>query len=255
MLTEEDFHRFTEFRIGAMGRRLREMVEDPAFDAMTFEEKIKDLIDTEVASRTAKKIGRLVKNAGFKVPDACVEDIVYLPERKLSKDRMVRLAECKWVDECRNIVIISKTSRGKSYVAQALGTAACRKLATVRYIRMHDLAKELNMAREAKDGSYYAKLDGFKTVGVLIIDDFMTTPLKTVNVIDIFEIMEAREGRAPTIISSQMEPDEWYLRIDGELMADSILSRISTGAFYIDIEGPNMREYFANQKAKKESEG
>lgn len=255
MLTEEDFHRFTEFRCGAMGRRLREMVEDPAFDGMTFEEKIKDLIDTEVASRTANKIAKLVKGAGFKVPDACVEDIVYLPERRLSKDRMVRLAECKWVDDCRNIVIISKTSRGKSYVAQALGTAACRKLVKVRYTRMHDLAEELNRAREAQDGSYYAAMDRFKSVGVLIIDDFMTTPLKTINVIDIFEIMEAREGRAPTIISSQMEPDEWYLRIDGELMADSILSRISTGAFYIDIEGPNMREYFAKLNTKKSTEG
>lgn len=255
MLTEEDFHRFTEFRCGAMGRRLREMVEDPAFDGMTFEEKIKDLIDTEVASRTANKIAKLVKGAGFKVPDACVEDIVYLPERKLSKDRMVRLAECKWVDDCRNIVIISKTSRGKSYVAQALGTAACRKLVKVRYVRMHDLAEELNRAREAQDGSYYSAMDKFKNAGVLIVDDFMTTPLKTLNVIDIFEIMEAREGRAPTIISSQLEPDEWYLRIDGELMADSILSRISTGAFYIDIDGPNMREYFANLKAKKGSEG
>ena len=111
-------------------------------------------------------------------------------------------------------------------------------------------------ARDAEDGSYYyEKMDKLKTVGVLIIDDFMTTPLKTLNVIDVFEIMEAREGRAPTIVASQLEPDEWYLRIDGELMADSILSRISTGALYIDIEGPNMRECFADLKAKKDSEG
>ncbi|MGL5172264.1 MAG: hypothetical protein ACRC75_00290, partial [Olsenella sp.] len=76
MLTDEDFHRLTEFRCGAMGRRLREMVENPAFDSMTFEEKMKDLIDTEVASRQENKIAKLVKRAGFKIPDACVEDIL-----------------------------------------------------------------------------------------------------------------------------------------------------------------------------------
>ena len=246
MLTEEDFHRFTEFRCGAMGRRLREMVEDPACDAMTFEEKMKDLIEAEVEHRRNTKIAKLVKNAGFKVPDACIEDVIYLPDRTLSKDRLVRLAECRWVEEGRNVVIISKTSRGKSYVAQALGTAACRKLIGVRYTRLHDMCSRLEQARSQADGSYYEAVDDLKRVPLLIVDDFMTTPIKTINAIDLFEIMEAREGRCATLISSQLEPHEWYLRIDGELMADSILSRIATGATFIDIQGPNMREYLAN---------
>ena len=62
------------------------------------------------------------------------------------------------------------------------------------------------------------------------------------------EIMEARENLCATLIASQLEPNEWYLRIEGELMADSILNRIATGARYIDLEGPNMREYFAKKK-------
>lgn len=35
-------------------------------------------------------------------------------------------------------------------------------------------------------------------------------------------------------------------------MADSILNRIATASRYLDIEAPNMREYFAKQKAEKE---
>ena len=35
-------------------------------------------------------------------------------------------------------------------------------------------------------------------------------------------------------------------------MADSILNRIATASRYLDIEGPNMREYFAKQKESKE---
>ena len=33
-------------------------------------------------------------------------------------------------------------------------------------------------------------------------------------------------------------------------MADSILNHIATGARYVDLEGPNMREYFARRKAE-----
>ena len=57
---------------------------------------------------------------------------------------------------------------------------------------------------------------------------------------------------ATILIASQLEPEEWYLRIEGELMADSILNRIATASRYLDIEGPNMREYFAKQKENKE---
>ena len=67
---------------------------------------------------------------------------------------------------------------------------------------------------------------------------------------DLFEIMEAREGRRSTLIASQLEPNEWYLRIEGELMADSILNRIATAARYVDLTGPNMRRHLAEQKGK-----
>ena len=103
----------------------------------------------------------------------------------------------------------------------------------------------------AADGSYYLHMDAYKTVQLLIVDDFMTTPVTTQNAVDLFEIMEAREGRAATLIASQLEPNEWYLRIEGELMADSILNRVATGARYVDLDGPNMREYLARQKDER----
>ena len=91
-------------------------------------------------------------------------------------------------------------------------------------------------------------MDDYKTVPFLIVDDFLTTPVATQNAVDLFEIMEARENRRATLIASQLEPNEWYLRIEGELMADSILNRIATAARYVDLEGPNMREYLASQR-------
>ena len=181
-----------------------------------------------------------------------MEDIVYLPDRKLSRDRVARYASCKWVEDNEVLVIISKTGCGKSYLCQALGNSACRNLHGVTYTRMADMFAELSRARAHADGSYFEKMDRLKTIKLLIIDDFMTTPISTQDAVDLFEIMEAREGRQATLIASQLEPEEWYLRIEGELMADSILNRIATASRYLDIEGPNMREYFAKQKENKE---
>ena len=255
MLTEEDFAKFKEFRVTAMGNKLREIIDDPAYDLKTFEEKVKEMIDAQVMAKTTNKIQKLNKSAGFKLPNACVEEIVYLPERTLSKDRITRLATCKWVEDNEVVAIISKTGCGKSYIAQALGNAACRNLYSVRYRRLADIFADLNQARIACDGSYYEKIDEYKRVKVLIMDDFLTTPITTENAIDLFEILEAREQTGATLIASQLEPNEWYLRIEGELMADSILGRTGSTARYLDIDGPNMREYFAKKRLREEEFG
>ena len=42
---------------------------------------------------------------------------------------------------------------------------------------------------------------------------------------------------AQTLIASQLEPDQWYLRINSELCADSILNRVVEHARFLDIKG------------------
>lgn len=48
MLTEEHFEMFKRFRVKAMGDKLREMVNGPSFDAMTFEERMELLIELKL---------------------------------------------------------------------------------------------------------------------------------------------------------------------------------------------------------------
>lgn len=121
-----------------------------------------------------------------------------------------------------------------------------------RYIRLSNLSGELNRARMAADGSYYRAMDRFKSVKLPIIDDFLATPIETVNSVDLFEILEAREGRRATLIASQLEPNEWHLRIEGELIADSILGRVASACRYLDIDGPNMRKWLAEDRPRDE---
>lgn len=50
----------------------------------------------------------------------------------------------------------------------------------------------------------------------------------------------------------QLEPDQWHLRVNSELCADSILSRAVEHARALDIKGPNMREHTASLKAESD---
>ena len=254
MLTEDDFAKFKSFRVRAMGDKLREMVSDATYDSWTFEEKVKAMIDAEDAARQSRKVAKLSKEAGFKLPGACVEDIMYVPGRSLDRDRVARWAECGWVEDRETMVVLAKSGGGKSYLVQALGNAACRRLIPTRYIRLQDMFDSLDRARACSDGArYYDLMDLYKTVDLLIIDDFLTTPIGTQDSVELFEIMEAREDRCAPLIASQLEPESWYLRIEGELMADSILNRTATRARFIDLDGPNMRKYL--KEHRKDAEG
>lgn len=247
---EGDFDPFGQLRVKAMGDRLREMADDPSCGEMTFEERVKVPLDAEASARRDRKVAKLVREARFRLPSACVEDVLYLQGRKLSKDRVLRWAERSWVEDCEVMVIISKTGCGKSYLSQALGNAARGRLIPTRYVRPADMFDELDRARVIGDGSYYQRMDALKSVQLLILDDFMTTPIATQSAVELLEVTGSREGRKATIVASQLEPNECYLRIEGELMADSILNRIATGARYVDLDGPNMREYMAGQRAR-----
>lgn len=58
-----------------------------------------------------------------------------------------------------------------------------------------------------------------------------------------------------SLVASRLEPNEWYLGIEGELMADSILNKMATEARRIDLDGPNMREYFAKRRKPHRCQG
>ena len=48
----------------------------------------------------------------------------------------------------------------------------------------------------------------------------MTTPIATQSAVELLEVTGSREGRKAMIVAFQLEPNEWHLRIEGELIAD-----------------------------------
>ncbi len=142
-LTIDDMALFTKLRMTAFGEAVIEIANDPACDQWTFSQKIRHALDQETTARTERRVLKLLKAARTPNPTACVEDIHYLDGRNLNRDLIERLAACRWIDNTANLVILGKSSVGKSYLAQALVNAACRRDYTARYFRLDDLANQL----------------------------------------------------------------------------------------------------------------
>ena len=240
MFTNETLAKLQEMHLGTMARQFKAQLDDPQYASMSFEDRFSLLVDAEWAARKSNHLHRLIRSAGFAVPGASVEDVEYLPERGLNKDQILRLASCAYIQEAHNVILLGATGAGKTYLACALGMAACREFYTVRYIRLPDLLVELAMARG--EGTYREYMKKLKKVRLLILDEWLLYPLKENEARDVLELIESRTKAASTIFCSQFDVPGWHENLYDPTLADAICDRIVYDSYVIRIEGDSMRK-------------
>lgn len=235
-LSVDDMPLFTKLRMTAFGEAVIEIANDPACDQWSFSQKIRHALEQETTARTERRVLKLLKASCTPNLAACVEDIHYLDGRNLNRDLIERLAACRWIDRTNNLVILGKSSVGKSYLAQALVNAACRRDYTARYFRLDDLANQLAVYQR-HDAGRLALLDGVHTYELLVLDDFLTTPITGDTAAELLNILAAREGRGSTVVTSQFDPEDWYRSLHDAVIAESILNRIVSTAELVQLDG------------------
>ena len=115
-----------EMRLTAMAREFEAQSQDPAtYSQIPFEERFGLIVNAGWNSQQASKLRRRIHDAHFDIPSACMEGIEYFEDRKLNREELTRLSTCKYIDEKHHIVLKGATGSGKTYIACALGNAAC----------------------------------------------------------------------------------------------------------------------------------
>lgn len=235
MLDQMTLKKLHEMRLSAMAEAFRDQIQDKALDGMSFEERFGLIVDIEWARRRNNRLTKLIRNAGFSDNNACIENVEYAADRKLDKTQITTLATCNYLQEKHNIVILGAAGAGKSYLGCAFGVAACRNFLSTKYIRLPELFNDLAVARG--EGTYKQLIKEYKKIALLVVDEWLLTPLSSAEARDLLEIVEARHKRASTIFISQFAPQGWHSKIGEETLADAILDRIVHDSHIIQIEG------------------
>ncbi len=223
-----------EMKLSTMASAFQEQMKNPDFQNLTFEERVGLMVNQEWATRKNNHMNRLMKGAGFSVPSACVENIEYVPERKLNKELLTTLSTCNYICEHHNVILLGPTGSGKTYIGCALGVSAVRNFLKVKYTRLPELLTELTIARASN--TFPKVIQQYQKIPLLIIDEWLLYPLKETETRDVLEIIEARYQRASTIFCSQFDVPGWHDNFSSPLIADAIYDRIAHDSYCILIE-------------------
>lgn len=223
-----------EMKLSTMASAFQEQIGNPDFQKLAFEERVGLMVDQEWATRKNNHMNRLMKGAGFSVPSACIENIEYVPERKLNKELITTLSTCNYVREHHNVILLGPTGSGKTYIGCALGVSAVRNFMKVKYVRLPELLTELAIARASN--TFPKVIQQYQKITLLIMDEWLLYPLKETETRDILEIIEARYKHASTIFCSQFDVPGWHDKFSSPLIADAICDRIAHDSYRILID-------------------
>src|SRR5262249_34058259 len=101
-----------------------------------------------------------------------------------------------------NVIFCGPVGVGKSFLAQALGHAACRANYRVLFAKADLLLKTL--ARSRADNSFDRELRGFISPDLLIVDDFALRKLSSQATSDFYDLLIERHTRSSTILTSNL---------------------------------------------------
>jgi DNA replication protein DnaC len=228
-------------KLRAMEQEYRRQTELSANAALSFDERLAMMVDTEWLAKANKRLQRFLREANLRDPSANLENINYDTKRNLDKIHIARLADCTWIKEGKNLIITGATGTGKTYLVSAFGNAACRKGLKVRSFRVNRLLTDLAIGRG--DGSYGKLLNDLKKPDLLILDDFGMATLDPGACRDLLEVVDDRHNRKSLAISAQLPVAKWHSMFEDATIADAVLDRVVNNAYRIELKGPSLRSY------------
>ena len=203
-----------QLRLGGMAAVLETRLRQAQAEAMAPIDLLACLISDELSRRSDRLLERRRKQAGFRDPQATLDNFDFDFNKKMNRSLVFDLATSDFIVKHEDGLFLGPPGTGKSHLAQAIGQAVIQQSYRVLYREIHVLLDEL--ADATIDGTRKDYMTELAAVPLLIIDDLGIRTLPRTAAEDLLEIVMRRYQRASTLITSNRPVDDW-----GKLLGDT----------------------------------
>ena len=169
-----------------------------------------------------------------------LESFPFKKQPGVSQKQIRGFAELDFVAKAENLVFIGGTGVGKTGLASGLLLKALLNGYRGLFVRAQDLFDE--MYASLADRSSRKLIDRLARVDLLVIDEMGYLNLRPEQTNIFFKLMEERYRHRATLITTNLEYDEWHNFLGNKPLVDALLSRLRHQCHTVRIDGPSLRD-------------
>lgn len=204
------------------------------------------LLAEELAYRQERSMLYRLNHA--KIPwDWTLKTFPFDKQPGVRKLQIMSLAGLSFIERAENIVFIGNPGTGKSGLASGLLHQALIDGYRGRFYNAQDLLDELYAS--LADRTTPKLIKRLCNYPILVIDELGYLTLKPEQVNAFFKLMGERYGKSSTIITTNLEYEEWYDLFRRKPLVDALLDRLKHRCITIKINGPSLRVPSNEQKS------
>ncbi len=207
-------------------------------NGLSFTEGLLKLSNYEVDFKEQSASRSMVKSAAFPFVKG-LEDFDFDFQPSVNEQEMREFVSLGFLEKNENIVFLGPSGVGKTHLATSVGIAAAKKRVSTYFIKCHDLLQQLKKAK--LENRLDARIKHFCHYRLLIIDELGYLPIDKEDSNLFFQLIDARYEKKSTILTTNMNFNEWDGVFYDAVVANAIVDRALHHAHVVPISGKSYR--------------
>ena len=164
-------------------------------------------------------------------------DFTFQPS--LDRNRVMALAELKFIDRAEVVHLLGPPGTGKSHLATALAVEAVKAGKSVYFSTLADIIATL--AKAEREGQLRERIKYLTRASLLVVDEIGYLPVVPGGGNLFFQLVNARYEKGAMILTSNRGFAEWGEDFGDPVVATALLDRLLHHAVVVQIEGSSYR--------------
>ena len=204
-----------------------------------YEEFLLPLVRAQWHDRQEKALSWRIKRATL--PEKLtLETFPFQAQPGVARRQIQAFASLDFLTARENIVFVGDTGVGKTGLATGLLLKALQNGNSGTFVKAQDLFDE--MYASLADRSTRRFVNRLSRIDLLVIDELSYVNLKPEQANIFFKLIDERYRKKSTIITTNLDYEEWPNFLGNPALAQALLSRLRHNCHTITIKGPSLRK-------------